>query len=155
MNLKPVVFLVDDDAEALNSLHYLLESVGLEVECFPSAKQFLEAYDPQRPACLVLDVRMPEMDGLALQERLGRRGEHLPIIFVTGHGDVPSSVQAMKGGAVDFVGKACARRHAAGTGTPSPGKRSAATSPGDRKTRYPVAHRLAIAARKRSDATAV
>ena len=105
MNLKPVVFLVDDDSEALNSLRYLLESDGLEVECFQFAQQFLEAYDPQRPACLVLDVRMPEMDGLALQERLGRLGEHLPIIFVTGHGDVPTAVQAMKGGAVDFLEK--------------------------------------------------
>lgn len=105
MNWKPKVFLVDDNAEALNSLRWLLESEGLAVECYQSAKQFLDAYNPKKPGCLVLDVRMPEMDGLELQERMSRQGEHLPIIFVTAHGDVPTSVRAMKGGAVDFLEK--------------------------------------------------
>lgn len=105
MNWKPTVFLVDDDSEALNSLRWLLESEGLAVECFLSAKRFLEAHDPKMPGCLVLDVKMPEMDGPELQERMGRNGDHLPIIFVTGHGDVTTSVRAMKAGAVDFLEK--------------------------------------------------
>jgi FixJ family two-component response regulator len=84
---------------------YLLESEGLSVQPFGSARAFLEGHDPSRPGCLVLDVRMPEMDGLELQERLQFEGQHLPVIFVTGHGDVPMCAHAMKAGAVDFLEK--------------------------------------------------
>jgi len=105
MNWQPTVFLVDDDRGALHSLRWLLESEGLAVESFLSASAFLDAYDPRKPGCVVLDVRMPEMDGLELQERMDHQGEHPPIIFVSGHGDVPTCVRAMKGGAVDFLEK--------------------------------------------------
>jgi len=105
MNVKPTVFLVDDDSGSRNSMRFLLESEGLSVEPFDSARTFLEVYDPGRPGCLVLDVRMPEMDGLELQKRLQYLGQHLPIIFVTGHGDVPMCARAMKAGAVDFLEK--------------------------------------------------
>ena len=105
MNVKPTVFLVDDDSGSRNSMHYLLESEGISVEPFDSADSFLDVYDPKRPGCLVLDVRMPGMDGLELQKRLQYLGQHLPIIFVTGHGDVPLCARAMKAGAVDFLEK--------------------------------------------------
>jgi FixJ family two-component response regulator len=105
MNDTPTVYLVDDDSGARNSMRFLLESDGFSVEPFGSAREFLEAYDPARPGCLVLDVRMPEMDGLELQKRLQFQGQHLPVIFVTGHGDVPICARAMKAGAVDFLEK--------------------------------------------------
>ncbi|MBC8873069.1 MAG: response regulator transcription factor [Planctomycetes bacterium] len=105
MQTDPTVFLVDDDAAALDSLKWLLETAGLDVETYNSAVEYLDAHDPQKPGCLVLDVCMPVMDGLDLQEKLVAIGERIPIIFVTGHGNVPSSVQAMKAGAIDFVEK--------------------------------------------------
>jgi RNA polymerase sigma factor (sigma-70 family) len=102
---KPTVFVVDDDPGVLNSVQLLLRSVGLNAETFSSAHEFLEAYDPERPGCLLLDVRMPGMSGLDLQERLDSMGSTLPIIFVTAHGDVPMAVRAVKAGAVDFIQK--------------------------------------------------
>lgn len=105
MNQQPTVFLVDDDPAMLDSVSLLLESADLPTECYSSARKFLEAYRPHRPGCLVLDVRMPEMSGLELQETLAARGFNIPIIFITGHGDVPMSVKAMKAGAVDFLEK--------------------------------------------------
>ena len=102
---KPTVFVVDDDPGVLNSVQLLLRSVGLNAETFSSAHEFLEAYDPERPGCLLLDVRMPGMSGLELQERLDSMGSTLPIIFVTAHGDVPMAVRAVKAGAVDFIQK--------------------------------------------------
>jgi two-component system response regulator FixJ len=99
------VFLVDDDPGALDSLQFLLKSNGFSVETFSSPREFLNSYDADRPGCLVLDLRMPEMDGLALQERLRSRETQLPIIFVTGHGDVPHCAQAIKAGAIDFLEK--------------------------------------------------
>ncbi len=105
MNAKPTVFLVDDDPGSRNSMRFSLESEGLSIESFDSAKAFLDIYDPDRLGCLVLDVRMPEMDGLELQRRLEAQGQHLPVIFVTGHGDVPICARAMKAGAVDFLEK--------------------------------------------------
>jgi two-component system, LuxR family, response regulator FixJ len=99
------VFLVDDDSESLRSLRWLLESEGLVVETYLSGKAFLEAYDPHRPGCLLLDLRMPEMDGLDLQKRIVSLGPHPPIIFVSGHGDVAKCAEAMKAGAVDFLEK--------------------------------------------------
>jgi two-component system response regulator DctR len=103
----PTVFVVDDDEAYRDSVLELLASVGLRGECFASADGFLEAFDPARAGCLVLDVRMARMSGLALQERLNAIGATLPIVFVSGHGDVPTAVSALKGGAVDFVQKPC------------------------------------------------
>jgi two-component system response regulator FixJ len=102
---RPTVFVVDDDPAILDSVQLLLRSVDLDAETFSSATEFLEAYDPDRLGCLVLDVRMPGMSGLELQERLDSMGSTLPIIFVTAHGDVPMAVQAVKAGAVDFIQK--------------------------------------------------
>ena len=101
----PVVFVVDDDRGVGYSIELLLRSVGLRARTFLSAAEFLEAYDPQIPGCLVLDVRMPGMSGIELQHRLEELESTLPIIFVTAHGDVPMAVEAMKAGAVDFVQK--------------------------------------------------
>ena len=101
----PTVFVVDDDDAVRDSLSDLLDSVGLEVATYPSAHAFLVSYDDTRRGCLVLDIRMPGMSGLDLQERLIERGSALPIVFITGHGDVPMAVEAMKRGAVDFIQK--------------------------------------------------
>jgi two-component system response regulator FixJ len=103
--LKPTVFLVDDDLGYRQSLRFLLEEAGLDVADFESATAFLQAYEPKIPGCLVLDVRMPEMTGLELQEYMVDERFNLPIIFITGHGDVPMSVEAMKRGAMDFIEK--------------------------------------------------
>ncbi len=102
---KPTVFVVDDDTSIRNALCLLLKSVGLSVEPHASAQEFLGSYDPSMPGCLVLDLRMPGLSGLELQEELSRRAISLPVIFITGHGDVSAAVQAMKAGAVDFVEK--------------------------------------------------
>ncbi len=101
----PTVFLVDDDHAVRDSLRWLVETINLDVETYASAKSFLDACDPDRPGCLVLDVRMPGMSGLELQETLIGRGITLPIIVITGYGDVPSAVRAMRQGAVDFLEK--------------------------------------------------
>jgi two-component system, LuxR family, response regulator FixJ len=102
---QSTVFVVDDDAAALKSLRWLLESVDLRVAAYRSAQEFLAEYDPDVPGCLVLDIRMPGMSGLELQEELqGRRCGH-PIIFVTGHGDVPTCSKAYRCGAFDFIEK--------------------------------------------------
>lgn len=101
----PTVFVVDDD-EALNeSLRWLLESEGLRVETFGSATAFLAGYEAGRPGCLILDVRMPGMTGLELQERMREQGIRIPTIVVTGHGDIPMAVQAVRNGALDFIEK--------------------------------------------------
>ena len=101
----PTVFVVDDDEALCEALQWLLESAALRVEAFHSAEAFLDAYDPQRPGCLVLDLRMRGMNGLDLQARLARDDLALPVIIITGHGDIPLAVRAMKGGAVDFLEK--------------------------------------------------
>jgi FixJ family two-component response regulator len=100
-----VVYVVDDDAAACKALSRLLRSVGLEVVAFPTAQMFIDAAPTRRPACLVLDVRLPGLGGLDLQSRLGPAQQTLPIVFITGYGNVPMSVRAMKGGAVDFLQK--------------------------------------------------
>lgn len=105
MSSEPTVFIVDDDEAVGQSLRWLLESVGLRVEVFQSASAFISGYDPSRVGCLVLDVRMPGMSGLELQERLKEKQIGIPVIFITGHGDVPMAVRAMKAGAVDFIEK--------------------------------------------------
>jgi FixJ family two-component response regulator len=102
---EPTVFVVDDDESLRNSLRWLIESVGLDVETYAEAQEFLDAYDGKQHACLVLDLRMPRMSGLELQETLASRNMTIPIIFITAHGEVPAAVRAMKGGAVDFISK--------------------------------------------------
>jgi len=105
MESEPVVFIVDDDASVRKSLERLVRSVGLRGETFASAPEFLHRAAADGPSCLVLDVRMPEVSGLALQERLAAAGHRIPIIFIPGHGDITMSVRAMKAGAVDFLPK--------------------------------------------------
>ncbi len=106
MNMtRPLIYVVDDDDTFRKSLQWLLESVGLAVRTFSTAAEFLEAYVPGSPGCLVLDIRMPGMSGLQLQDQLASRGIGLPVIFLTGHGDVPMAVAAVKKGALDFIQK--------------------------------------------------
>jgi two-component system response regulator FixJ len=102
---SPIVFIVDDDEAVRSSLRLLLKSVGQVPVALGSAREFLDKYDPAQPGCLVLDVRMPEMSGLELQEKLNLRGAVIPVIFITGHGDVPMAVEAMQAGAFDFLQK--------------------------------------------------
>ena len=102
---EQTVFIVDDNAAVRDSIQELVESVGLRAETYPSAKAFLNAFQPERSGCLVLDVRMAGMSGLALQEKLKELGARIPVIIITGHGDVPMAVHAMKTGAADFVQK--------------------------------------------------
>lgn len=103
--LEPTVFVVDDDPAMRESLRWLIESVGLRVETFATGNEFLQQYHPSRGGCLVLDVRMPGMSGLELQEKLRSQGVRLPVIILTGHADVPMAVRALKAGAMDFVEK--------------------------------------------------
>lgn len=99
------VYVVDDDAGMLESTQWLLESVGLNVKAYSDGRQFLEAVEHQRPGCVVLDIRMPGLGGLNVQEELQKRGIDVPIIFVSGHADVPIVVRAFKSGAFDFIEK--------------------------------------------------
>jgi len=99
------VFIVDDDASVRRGLARLLRSAGYEVETFVSAQDFLDNADPDGPCCLVLDVRMPGLTGVELQRALLESGRDIPIVFITGHGDIPMAVQAIKAGAVDFLTK--------------------------------------------------
>ena len=101
----PIVFVIDDDASIRNALKGLISSVGLHVELFGSAQEFLRSSRPDAPSCLVLDVRLPGISGLDFQRELARANIHIPIIFITGHGDIPMSVRAMKAGAVEFLTK--------------------------------------------------
>jgi len=101
----PTVFVVDDDEGVRNSLRFLLKSVGLQAQALASASEFLDTYQPSQRGCLVLDVRMPGMSGLELQQQLNLRGAVIPVIFITGHGDVPMAVEAMQQGAFDFLQK--------------------------------------------------
>jgi RNA polymerase sigma factor (sigma-70 family) len=102
---EPTVFIVDDDQAVARSLRWLIESVQLKVETFASAQAFLDGYDAAKPGCLVLDVRMPGMSGIELQERLTAQRIRVPIIFITGHGDVQMAVRAVQAGAFDFIEK--------------------------------------------------
>jgi len=107
MESAPMVIVVDDDPSVLRGLERLLRSAGYQVEAHASPRAFLERPPSEGPGCVVMDLRMPEIGGLDLQEELSRRGFPLPLVFLTGHGDVPSSVRAMKGGAIDFLTKPC------------------------------------------------
>jgi FixJ family two-component response regulator len=102
---RPIVYVVDDDAGVRNAIALLLKSMDQPAATFGSATDFLEAYDPDQPGCALLDVRMPGMSGLELQDELNRRGAVLPVIFITGHGDVPMAVESMQHGAFDFLQK--------------------------------------------------
>jgi len=101
----PAVFIVDDDAAVRDSLRLLLKSVGLNPVTLASAHEFLSVYDCNQAGCVVLDVRMPQMSGLEVQEQLNLRGAIVPVIFITGHGDIPMAVEAMQAGAFDFLQK--------------------------------------------------
>jgi FixJ family two-component response regulator len=105
MDAEALVFVVDDDAPMRESLQNLLRSVGLRVAAFASAQEFLRSKRPDVPGCLVLDVRLPGLSGLELQKRMAEVDMDIPIIFITGHGDIPMTVQAMKAGAVEFLAK--------------------------------------------------
>jgi FixJ family two-component response regulator len=102
---KPVIYVVDDDEGMRRALTVLMTTVGYQAMAFAKPTDFLEKYDPEQHACVVLDVRMPGMSGLEVQQQLNRRGSILPVILVTGHGDIPMAVQAMKDGAFDFLQK--------------------------------------------------
>lgn len=99
------VYVIDDDQAVRDSLRLLLKSVGLATQTMDSARKFLAGYQPSQPGCLVLDVRMPDMSGLELQQQLNLRGATIPVIFITGHADVPMAVEAMQHGAFDFLQK--------------------------------------------------
>jgi len=105
MKKNPVIMVVDDDSGVRNAMRSLLKSVGLESALYGSAQEFLAAYQPTQPGCLVLDIRMPGMSGLELQQQLNLRGAVVPVIFMTGHGDIPMAVEAMQHGAFDFLQK--------------------------------------------------
>jgi two-component system, LuxR family, response regulator FixJ len=107
---EPTVFVVDDDPEMRNSLKWLIESVRLPVEVFACAEAFIQAFNPNRPGCLLLDVRMPGMGGLRLLDWLRAQGAHLPVIMFTDHGDVSMAVSAWKGGAFHFIEKPASRQ---------------------------------------------
>lgn len=103
--MSETVFIVDDDAAVRDSVAMLLGTVNLATETFPSAEDFFAGWDPSRPGCLLLDLRMPGMSGLGVQQELAERGSRIPVVFLTAHGDVQVAVQAMKAGAVDFLQK--------------------------------------------------
>jgi FixJ family two-component response regulator len=105
MSNEQIVYIVDDDEDVREGFGLLMDTVGQPYRTFDSALAFLEAYDPAMDGCLVLDIRMPRMTGLELQERLNEMGSLLPIIFMTGHGDIPMAVDAMRRGALDFIRK--------------------------------------------------
>lgn len=105
MNDSSTVFIVDDDAAVRDALTHLLEAAGYRAEAYASGAEYLEACAPERPGCLVLDIQMPDLNGLTLQAMLAQRGHSQPIIFLTGHGTVPEAVRALKGGAFDFLEK--------------------------------------------------
>ena len=105
MSALPTVFIVDDDSAMRDSLGFLIGSVGRKVETYASAEEFLAAYDQERPGCIVLDVRMPGLSGLELMEKLGQDRFAPPAVLITGHGDIPMAVRALKAGAYDFIEK--------------------------------------------------
>src|SRR6516164_5127186 len=103
--MESIVFVIDDDPSVRRSTQFLVETAGFQVSSFASGEEFLRSRRPNVPACLVLDVRLPRLSGLDLQQALSKGGMQIPIIFITGHGDIPMTVQAMKAGAVEFLTK--------------------------------------------------
>lgn len=136
---EPTVFIVDDDPGIRKAMQLLLKSVGLRSEIFASGDEFLARFDPERPGCLILDIRMPGLGGLELQERLLGAGNSLPIIFITGHADVPMAVEAMHKGAFDFVQKPVRDQELL--------ERIKAALGSDRRARSEQARRAGVAAR--------
>ncbi|MEE9211952.1 MAG: response regulator [Phycisphaeraceae bacterium] len=110
MSAQPTVYVVEDDADVRKSLKWLLRKARLNVETCPSAEQFLNSYDPQTPGCVIVDVRMPGMSGLELQQALAERGWNIPVIVMSGHADVPTAVRAVQAGAMDFLEKPISRQ---------------------------------------------
>jgi FixJ family two-component response regulator len=104
-NCDKVVFVIDDDASIRSAIKTLVETVGIDCATFPSGQAFLESKRPDVPSCVVLDVRLPGLSGLQLHREMQARGVQVPVIFITGYGDIPMSVQAMKGGAIEFLTK--------------------------------------------------
>jgi len=104
-SVNPTVFIVEDDVVIAEAMGWLFKTVGLNVEHFPNGKAYLNAHDPNRQGCLIIDVRMPEMSGLELQEKLIQKKSRLPILFITGHGDIQLAVRAMRAGALNFITK--------------------------------------------------
>ncbi|HTF70618.1 MAG TPA: response regulator, partial [Edaphobacter sp.] len=100
---KALVFVVDDDSSVRETLKDLIRSTGLDVQTFSSAQEFLQSQRPNIPSCLLLDLQLPDLNGLDLQQELVKAGIQIPIIFITGHGDIPTSVRAMKAGALEFL----------------------------------------------------
>ncbi len=111
MNEAPTVFVVDDDKRITDAISLLMRSVGLNVELFDSALDYLEQFDQNKPGCLISDVRMPQMSGLDLQTKLNDFAIHPPILMMTGHGDVPMAVRAIQEGAIDFIEKPFNNQH--------------------------------------------
>jgi FixJ family two-component response regulator len=105
MNETPTVAIVDDDQQVRESLAALIQSMNLDVECYASGREFLEKFSPDRPGCVVLDLRMPQLSGLDVIEQLNARDIEVPIIMISGHGDIPAAVAAIKAGAIDFLEK--------------------------------------------------
>lgn len=140
MTPETTVFIVDDDPGVRDSLQRLLQSVGLKSEVYASAPEFLAGYDPDSPGCLLLDLRLPGMSGLELQQRLAAEDVTLPILIITGYGDVPSAVHAMKSGAADFIEKPFNKQ-----GLLEKIQRAVAT---DEQLRQACERRAAIAARR-------
>jgi FixJ family two-component response regulator len=105
MNQTPTVSIVDDDQQVRESLAALIQSMNIDVACYASGREFLEKFSPARPGCVVLDLRMPELSGLDVLEELAARNIEVPIVMISGHGDIPAAVSAMKAGAVDFLEK--------------------------------------------------
>jgi CheY-like chemotaxis protein len=136
-DLPQTVFVVDDDDAVRDSLRLLLKSAGIPCEVYASAQDFLSGYDAGQPGCLVLDVRMPGMSGLEMQHELNLRGATLPVIFITGHGDIPMAVEAMQHGAFDFLQKPVSRPGAARPRAASPG-------PGHRRIARGLRHTIRI-----------
>jgi two-component system, LuxR family, response regulator FixJ len=102
---QPTIYVIDDDADFCASMHFLISSAGLHVKTYPDARRFLDGHDPDAPGCVILDLRMPGMDGLELQRQLAERDSALPVIAVSAHADVPSAVQFMKQGAIEVLQK--------------------------------------------------
>lgn len=105
IDTNSTIFVVDDDASVRDAVRSLLASVGLQAQSFASTEEFLAAQRPEIPSCLILDIRLPGMNGLEFQDQLARGGVHIPIIFITAHGDIPMTRRAMKGGAIEFLTK--------------------------------------------------
>jgi DNA-binding response OmpR family regulator len=147
----PTIYIIDDDDGMRRALSLLLSTVGYQTESFASSDAFLQRFDPDRHGCLILDIRMPGMSGLELQQHLNKTGSMLPLIFITGHGDVPMAVQAMKEGAFEFIQKPfrdqdllASRRCGAAPRVPDPARATGAGDGGGRRRQQGDRDRLEL-----------